>query len=42
MLGVREERATVAGIVKADHGAGRQVEIVTIGAPDIFDRSTRT
>jgi hypothetical protein len=37
MLKARDERATVAGIVKAEHRAGRAVEILTIGEADIFD-----
>ena len=37
MLGARDERGTVASIVKAEIETGRQVEIVTVGKSDIFD-----
>jgi hypothetical protein len=41
MLGKRDERATVAQIVKAELQAPREVELLTIAVPDRHLRSPR-
>lgn len=37
MLRQQDERATVARIVEAEIAGGRQIELLPLGAPDIFD-----